>query len=210
MKLPRRRFLHLAASAAALPAASRITWAQAYPTRPITMIVPYAAGGPTDTIGRTAAEHMRTALGQPIIPESAGGSIGLGRVARAPADGYTINIGNWSAHVINGAIYTLPYDLKNDFAPIVLLAQAPQMVPSCKAGPTDDRSGLIAWRKAHHAIATIGTAGVGRPPHIAALRPHVPVWDKSARTDGKFSRADFVFDRERNVYVCPAGKLLTN
>src|SRR5262245_12414465 len=169
MKLPRRRFLHLAASAAALPAASRITWAQAYPTRPITMIVPYAAGGPTDTIGPTAAEHMRTALGQPIIPESAGGSIGLGRVARAPADGYTINVGNWSAHVINGAIYTLPYDLKNDFAPIVLLAQAPQIVLSRKAVPAGDLKGLIAWLKANPDKATIGTAGVGSPPHIAAV-----------------------------------------
>src|SRR5262249_48193913 len=142
--------------------------------------------------------------------ESAGGSIGLGRVARAPADGYTINIGNWSAHVINGAIYTLPYDLKNDFAPIVLLAQAPQIVLSRKAVPADDLKGLIVWLKANPDKATIGTAGVGSPPHIAAVTPHVPVWDKSARTDGKFSRADFVFDRERNVYVCPAGKLLTN
>jgi tripartite-type tricarboxylate transporter receptor subunit TctC len=172
MKLPRRTFLHLAAGAAALPAVSRIASAQAYPTRPIAMIVPYAAGGPTDTIGRTVAEHMRTALGQPIIPENitgAGGSIGLGRVARAPADGYTINIGNWSAHVINGAIYTLPYDLKNDFAPIVLLAQAPQIVLSRKALPADDLKGLIAWLKANPDKATIGTAGVGSPPHIAAV-----------------------------------------
>src|SRR5262249_9754476 len=111
MKLPRRKFLHLAAGAAALPAVSRIAWAQGYPSRPITMIVPYAAGGPTDTVGRTVAEHMRAELGQPIILENvtgAAGSIGLGRVARARADGYTINVGNWSAHVVNGAIYTLP------------------------------------------------------------------------------------------------------
>jgi tripartite-type tricarboxylate transporter receptor subunit TctC len=115
---------------------------------------------------------MRTGLGQPIIPENvtgAGGSIGLGRVARAPADGYTINIGNWSAHVVNGAIYTLPYDLKNDFAPIVLLAQAPQIVLSRKAVPADDLKGLIAWLKANPDKATIGTAGVGSPPHVAAV-----------------------------------------
>ena len=99
------------------------------------MIVPYAAGGPTDTVGRTVAQHMRAELGQPIVLENvtgAAGSIGLGRVARAPADGYTINVGNWSAHVVNGAIYNLPYDLKTDFAPIALLAQAPQIVLSRK------------------------------------------------------------------------------
>jgi tripartite-type tricarboxylate transporter receptor subunit TctC len=172
MKLARRRVLRLAAGAAALPALSRGAWAQAYPTRPITMIVPYAAGGPTDTVGRTVGQHMRAELGQPIVLENitgAAGSIGLGRVARAPADGYTINVGNWSAHVVNGAIYTLPYDLKTDFAPIALLAQAPQIVLSRKALPADDLNGLIAWLKANPGKATIGTAGVGSPPHIAAV-----------------------------------------
>jgi tripartite-type tricarboxylate transporter receptor subunit TctC len=172
MKLARRRVLRLAAGAAALPALSRGAWAQAYPTRPITMIVPYAAGGPTDTVGRTVGQHMRAELGQPIVLENitgAAGSIGLARVARAPADGYTINVGNWSAHVVNGAIYTLPYDLKTDFAPIALLAQAPQIVLSRKALPADDLNGLIAWLKANPGKATIGTAGVGSPPHIAAV-----------------------------------------
>src|SRR5690349_9477850 len=113
MKLPRRAFLQRAASAAVLPATSRFARAQAYPTRPITMIVPYPAGGPTDTVGRTVAQHMQAQLGQPIILENvtgAAGSIGLGRLARASADGYTINVGNWGAHVVNGAIYALPYD----------------------------------------------------------------------------------------------------
>src|SRR5262249_13313523 len=152
MKLPRRKFLHLAAGAAALPALSRVARAEAYPTRPIAMIVPYAAGGHTDTIGRPVAQHTRTTPGQPIVPQNgtgAAGSIALGRVRRSPADGYTINIGNWSAHVINGAIYTLPYDLKNDFAPIVLLAQAPQIVLSRRAVPAGDLKGLIAWLKAN-------------------------------------------------------------
>src|SRR5258705_7894793 len=103
MKLPRRTVLHLAAGAAALPMVSRLASAQAYPARPITMIVPYPAGGPTDTVGRTVAQHMRAELGQPVILENvtgAAGSIGLARVARAPADGYTINVGNWGAHVV--------------------------------------------------------------------------------------------------------------
>ena len=110
MKLPRRRFLHLTASAALLPAISRVATAQAYPTRPMTMVVPYSAGGPTDTIARIMAERMRTSLGQIIIVENttgAAGTIGVGRVARAAPDGYTICIGHWGTHVVNGAIYEL-------------------------------------------------------------------------------------------------------
>src|SRR5262245_236800 len=147
MGSPRRKFLHLAASLAALPAASRLALAQDYPTRPITMIVPYPAGGPTDTVGRTVAQQMRAELGQPIVLENvagAAGSIGLARVVRSPADGYTINVGNWSAHVVNGAIYALPYDVRTDFAPIALLAQAPQMVVARKDFPADDLRGLVA------------------------------------------------------------------
>jgi tripartite-type tricarboxylate transporter receptor subunit TctC len=136
------------------------------------MIVPYAAGGPTDTVGRVVAERMRAELGQPVVLENvggAGGSIGLGRVARAAPDGYTINVGNWSAHVINGAIYTLPYDLKTDFAPIALLAQAPQIVVARKSTPVDDLKGLIAWLKSNPDKTTMGTAGIGSPPHIAGV-----------------------------------------
>ena len=111
MKLPRREVLQLAASAAALPVVSRIARAQTYPSRPLTMIVPYPAGGPTDTIARLLGERMRASLGQPIIIENvagAGGNIGVGRVARAAGDGYTVGIGHWGSHVVNGAIYTLP------------------------------------------------------------------------------------------------------
>ncbi len=172
MRIPRRRFLQGSAAAAAVPALPRIARAQAYPSRPITMIVPYAAGGPTDTVGRVVAERMRAELGQPIVLENvggAGGSIGLGRVARAAPDGYTINVGNWSAHVINGAIYSLPYDLKTDFEPIALLAQAPQMVVAKKATPADDLKGFIAWLKANAGKTTAGTAGIGSPPHIGGV-----------------------------------------
>jgi tripartite-type tricarboxylate transporter receptor subunit TctC len=172
MILPRRRLLQLAAAGVALPALPRIARAQAYPSRPITMIVPYAAGGPTDTVGRVVAKRMRTELGQPVVLENvagAGGSIGLGRLARSAPDGYTINVGNWSAHVINGAIYSLLYDLKNDFEPIALLAQAPQMVVARKGTPADDLKSFIAWLKANSGKTTAGTAGIGSPPHIGGV-----------------------------------------
>ena len=129
MKLPRRQFLHLVAGAAALPAASPIVMAQAYPSRSITMVVPFAAGGPDDTLARIVAERMRASLGQPVVIENvtgAGGSIGVGRVARAVPDGYTLVIGIWTTHVVNGAIYALQYDVLNDFEPIALLANNPQ------------------------------------------------------------------------------------
>lgn len=172
MTLSRRRVLGFLATTAGFLATARTGRAQAYPARPITMIVPYAAGGPTDTVARTVADRMRGELGQPIVIENiagAAGSIGLGRVARAAPDGYTIDVGNWSAHVVNGAIYNLPYDLRADFAPVALLAQAPQLVLVSKKLPVDDLAGLIAWMKANPGKATIGTAGVGSPPHIAAV-----------------------------------------
>src|SRR5215470_8690651 len=123
MKLPRRTFLRFAIAAAAVPALPHIVGAQAYPSRPITMVAPFAAGGPTDTIGRVVAEGMRASLGQPIIIENvtgAAGSIGVGRVVRAAADGYTISIGQWGSHVTNGAIYALPYDLLKRSRAVVL------------------------------------------------------------------------------------------
>jgi len=122
--LARRRFLQLAAASAALPEAARIAWAQAYPSRPITMIVAGPAGGPIDVVGRIMGERMRSSLGQPVIIENvsgADGSIGVGRAARAKPDGYTIDIGATSHHVLNGAFYSLPYDVLNDFAPIAAL-----------------------------------------------------------------------------------------
>src|ERR1700686_4783207 len=116
---PRRRFLILAAGATALPAISRVVTAQTYPSRPITMIVPYPAGGISDTIGRIVVERMQERLGQRILIENVGGadgSIGVGRAARARPDGYTISLGLMDTHVLNGAFYSLPYDLLHDFA----------------------------------------------------------------------------------------------
>jgi len=127
VKLPRRQFLQMAAGAAALPAMSRVARAQAYPTRPITLIVPFAAGGPNDRIARIIAERMRVLLGQPVMIENvdgAAGSIGTGRAARAAPDGYTISIGYWGSHVANAVIYALDYDVVKGFEPISLLVES--------------------------------------------------------------------------------------
>jgi tripartite-type tricarboxylate transporter receptor subunit TctC len=172
MKLPRRRFLHLAAGAAALPAASRLASAQSYPSRQVTMIVPFAAGGPADTVGRILAERMRTSLGQTVVIENvpgAGGSIGVGRVARAAPDGYTFGMGISSTQVVNPVIYSLPYDVQTDFEPITLLASNPHFIVAKKANPANDLKEFIAWLKANPDKATAGTAGAGSPPHIGAV-----------------------------------------
>src|SRR5215510_15919811 len=148
MKLPRRKFLHLAAGAAAMPFISRVAKAQAYPSRPITIVVPFPAGGSTDVIGRILTERMRASLGQTIIIENvggAGGSIGVGRVARAAPDGYTLDIGQWDTHVANGAAYPLTYDLQNGFEPVALISSNPMLILAKKAMPADDLKGLIAW-----------------------------------------------------------------
>src|SRR5262249_45206361 len=145
MKLPRRNFLHLAASVAALPALSRIAWAQTYPSKPVTIVVPFAAGGPVDLRARSLAEHMRSALGQPIIIENvsgAAGSLGAGRVARSAPDGI------WSTHVVNGVVYRLQYDVLNDFEPVALLTNNPQLIVGKKTLPANDLKGLVAWLKA--------------------------------------------------------------
>ena len=172
MRLPRRRFLHLAAGAAALPIASRQASAQSYPVRPVTMVVPYSAGGPTDTIARIMAERMRTSLGQIILVENttgAAGTIGVGRVARAAPDGYTISIGHWGTHVVNGAIYELQYHVFNDFEPVSLIATNPQLIVARKTVPAKDLKELIAWLKANAATATQGTAGHGSGSHVSGV-----------------------------------------
>jgi tripartite-type tricarboxylate transporter receptor subunit TctC len=159
MKFPRRRFPHLAAGAAALPALSRFAGAQAYPSRPITLIVPFAAGGPTDTIARIVTEGMRASLGQPIIIENVGGadgSIAVGRAARAAPDGYTISIGNVATHVLNAAAYSLSYDLLNDLEAIARLTDAPAFIDAKLSLPAKDLKDLIAWLKANPNKASAG------------------------------------------------------
>jgi tripartite-type tricarboxylate transporter receptor subunit TctC len=161
MKLRRRQFLNLAVSAAALPVVSRVAMAQTYPTRPITMIVPAPAGGLTDVVGRVVAERMVKSLGQPIIIENvsgADGSIGVGRAARARPDGYTIDLGNNGTHILNGALYSLTYDVLNDFAPIAPLVTSTFVLFAQKTMPAKDLNELIAWLKANPNRASMGTA----------------------------------------------------
>jgi tripartite-type tricarboxylate transporter receptor subunit TctC len=169
MKLPRRNFLHLAAGAAALPTLPRVAAALDYPTRPITIVVPFSAGGPLDTLTRIVADRMRRFLGQSIVIENvtgAAGSIGTGRVARAAPDGYTLLAGIWSTSVVNPVVYALPYDVINDFAPVALMADNPQIIVGRKGLPADDLKGLIAWLKANPDKGLAGTAGVGSPQHV--------------------------------------------
>ena len=176
MKLPRRRFLHLAAGVAALPAAAQVAWAQAYPSRPIIAVVPFTAGGPTDALVRTLGERMRVSLGQPLIVENvtgAAGTIGVGRVARAAPDGYTVSIGHWSTHVINGALYSLPFDLLKDLEPISLLTSYPMLLLTKNAVPAKNLSELTTWLKANQEKVSVGTIGAGAPhtslPYISRI-----------------------------------------
>jgi tripartite-type tricarboxylate transporter receptor subunit TctC len=172
MKLRRRQFLQLAAGAAALPAVSRIARAQTYPTRPITIVVPFAPGAGTDMIARIIAERMRALLGQTGLIENvtgAGGSIGVGRVARAAPNGYALSIGNWASHVLNGALYTLQYDLLTDFEPVALLTSNPLIIVAKKEMPADDLKGLIAWLKANPDKASAGTTGAGGTSGIGGV-----------------------------------------
>ncbi len=172
MKLPRRGFLRLAALVPVLAVASQAALAQSYPSRPITMNVPFAAGGSTDVIGRILAERMKVSLGQTVIVENvtgAGGTIGVTRAVRAAPDGYTISLGQNGSHVITGATYgNLPYDLLNDFEPVSLLVISPFVITSKKDIPATDLKGLIAYLKANPG-RTVGNAGMGSITHVAGL-----------------------------------------
>jgi tripartite-type tricarboxylate transporter receptor subunit TctC len=158
MTLARRTFLQFtgAAMAAALSGTAR---AESWPARPVTMIVPYPPGGPTDVLARVLAERMRGALGQPIIVENIGGadgSIGVARAARAKADGYTIELGAMSTHIVNAAMHSLPFDALNDFAPVVPLVRTPQILLARNKIPARDLAELIAWLKASATTASVG------------------------------------------------------
>ena len=145
---------------------------QPYPSRPVTLIVPYPAGGPSDTLSRVLAEAMRGPLGQPVIVENvsgAGGALGTGRVARSAADGYTISVGHIQTHVINGATQSLNYDVVKDFEPVTLVADTPQWLVARAAFPANDLKDMVAWMKVNPGKATAGTVGVGGPTDIAAI-----------------------------------------
>ena len=145
---------------------------QTYPARPITMIVPFPAGGATDTLARFLAEQMRALLGQPIIIENiagAAGSIGVGRAVRSPADGYTLSIGTSTTHMLTGGLYALPFDLLRDLAPVIQVGSEPLLIVGKKSLPADDLKGLIAYLKANPDKASVGIAGVGATGQLAGI-----------------------------------------
>ncbi len=136
------------------------------------MVVPFSAGGPTDTIARIMAERMGKALGQTVVVENttgAAGSIGVGRVARAAPDGYMLSIGHWSTHVVNGAVYQLSYDVLKDFEPVAMIASNPQLIVSKNAVPAKDLNELVAWVKANQDKVSVGNAGVGSASHVGGI-----------------------------------------
>jgi tripartite-type tricarboxylate transporter receptor subunit TctC len=160
------------AALVALAAFSGAAHADNFPSHPITIIVPFSAGGPSDAMARVLAERMQRSLGQTILIENvtgAGGSLGVGRVVRAPADGYTIGFGHLGTNVANGAIYKLGYDLVTDLEPIVMLPSNPMIIVSKNAVPAKTLQELLAWLKAKPSPPTAGTAGAGSGSHIAGL-----------------------------------------
>jgi tripartite-type tricarboxylate transporter receptor subunit TctC len=172
VKLSRRQFLGIAAGTAALAIPPGVVSAQNYPSRPITMVNPFPAGGPLDSLARMLAAHMQGPLGQSVVIENvtgASGTIGTGRVARAAPDGYTFGLGYWGTHVANAAIYDLKYDVLNDFEPVVLLSGGPLLLVSKKSVPANDLASLLSWLKANPCKTTQGTAGIGTATHILGL-----------------------------------------
>jgi tripartite-type tricarboxylate transporter receptor subunit TctC len=149
-----------------------IAVAQTYPTHPITMIVPFPAGGATDTLARFLAEKMRGILGQPVIIENvagAAGSIGVGRAVRSAPDGYTLSIGTSTTHMLTGGLYALPFDLLKDLEPVIQIGSEPLLIVGKKNLPADDLKGLIAWLKANPDKASAGIAGVGATGHLTGI-----------------------------------------
>ena len=172
MKLLRRGFLQLAVVAAALPGISRIARAQAYPLRPLTIIVPVPPGGVADPIARILADHLTVTLGQPVVVENvsgAGGSIGVSRAARAAPDGYTVSIGNWLSHVGASAVYPVQYDVLKDFEAVSLLTNSPILITARKDFPANDLKELIAWLKANPDKASAATVGPGSASHVSGV-----------------------------------------
>jgi tripartite-type tricarboxylate transporter receptor subunit TctC len=146
--------------------------AQSYPTRPITVVVPFAAGGPADTVARIMAQAMGRTLGQPMVVENvagAAGTVGVGRVVRAAPDGYTLSVGHWSTHVVNGAVYPLQYDLLKDLEPLGLVASNPLLVVAHPSMAPRNLKELVAWLKANPGKASAGTAGIGSSSHIGGI-----------------------------------------
>src|SRR5262245_14222886 len=176
MKLPRRQFLHLAAGAAALPVLPRIARAQAYPSRPVTMVVPFAPGGATDVVGRIAGEYLSRILGQQFVIENvagAGGTTGTTRTMRASPDGYTIQVGQMGTHAAAVAFYpSLAYKPDVDFEPIGMIAGLPIVITARKDFPANDLKEFIRYVKANAEKINAAHAGVGSITHSTCLLLH--------------------------------------
>jgi len=146
--------------------------AQVYPSRPIVVVVPFTAGGPTDALMRVLGERMRASLDQPLLVENvtgAAGTIGVGRVARAAPNGYTLSVGHWSTHVVNGAIYPLTFDLLKDLDPVALLTSYPMLLVAKNAVPAKDLKEFVAWARANQDKVSAGSIGVGSAAHVAGV-----------------------------------------
>jgi tripartite-type tricarboxylate transporter receptor subunit TctC len=171
MKLARRRVLHLAASALALPALPTAASAEDFPSRRITVIVPFAAGALNDLVARIMAQAIQPSLGQPVVIENvtgADGTIGATRAVRAEPDGYTLFVGSWNTQVANPLIYKLQYDAAQDFVPVAMLPSSAMVLLGKKELPANNLGEFIAWLKANPDKAAFGTAGPGSPPDMLA------------------------------------------
>jgi tripartite-type tricarboxylate transporter receptor subunit TctC len=172
MQMQRRTFLTLAAGAAAPPVTLNVAFADTYPSRPITIIVPFAAGGATDVLARILAERMRVSLGQPLLVEDvtgAAGSIGVTRAVRSPPDGYTLSVGTLTTHVLIGALYQLPYNLLTDLAPIAEIGSEPLLICIRNSLPSKNLVEFIAWLKENPDKANAGIPGAGSTGNLAGL-----------------------------------------
>ncbi len=186
--------------------------AQVYPSRPVTIIAPFPPGGPSDVLARILSAPLEAALSQPMVIENvggAGGTIGVGRLARAEPDGYTLGIGQWSTQVVNPITYTLPYDILTDFVPIALLANTPQIIIARKDFPAKDVRELIDWLKANPDKAQAATVGAAGGAQVAGVYfqqvtgtrfGFVPYrGGAQVMQDMMAGRVDFMFDQAANA-----------
>ena len=153
-------------------ALARVAAAESYPSHPVTFVVPYPAGGPTDALGRLVGERMTKALGQTVVVENAsgaGGTIGSAKVVRAPADGYTICVGQLNSHVFSPAVYNTPYDVAADFEPVGMISISSLMLAGRADLPAANLAELVIWLKARPQPAAFATIGPGSPPHVWAV-----------------------------------------
>jgi len=209
------------AAVAGLLALVGVAHGQAFPTKQITLVVPFSAGGPTDTLARIMAERMSRSLGQTVVVDNttgAAGTVGVGRVARAAADGYTIGIGHWSTHVVNPAVYQLNYDVLKDFEPLGLIATNPQIVAVRNGLSVNTLQELAAYVKANPDKVTAGTAGVGAASHVAGVYFEQKTGGKlrfipyrgagPAMQDLMAGQIDIIFDQAANsIPQIKAGKI---